>query len=332
MTEPLEYRSANVKPGPPGAMIAYGVITLILAALSGCITIASPIGLYAAAQQTGSPGVDTVMIGQIIAAMAIYLVAAIVLTAGGIGMVRGQRWVRPYTLAISVPAVGFGLARVIGVVSTWSIPATASTDVGTNPNTPFSQDQAMMVGMIVGGVFTLLFGVGLPLMYALYFRRQDVADALERCDPRGYFGAHLPIPALALAVWLALAALFGLTSIVNPILPAFATYLTGAPAMIGLALGAALLLLAAWLVWQRNFAGWIIAAVVLLLWALSITVTPLFAEDNMFAALSDQQVQQFGAMLDDFPSWPIVIGGIVQIGLIIIGLLWARPHVAGPID
>ncbi|MEM6560887.1 MAG: hypothetical protein AAF656_04740 [Planctomycetota bacterium] len=328
MSQPIDYRQPSTDPSTPAGLMAYGIITLILAGLSACTAAATPLTLLApAASPTGTAN-DPAMIGQAIAALVIYLGAAALLAVLGIGMVRGKRWVRPYVLALTVPALGFGVVAIIGVIWGSFVVTQADTVMPGNP-TPANQQQFMLIGMIVTIVVGVLFALGLPLLYVLYFKRADVAETLERIDPNGFVGDHLPIPALALALWLAVYALSFLAGLANPTFPAITAYATGLVAAGMLVVVAAAMLMAAVLVWKRMFAGWVIAAVVVLAWSGATAVTPLIADEGPMETLRNNP--QSAAIADAFadaPIWPLVVTGLLQLLLIIIGLLWARPHVA----
>ena len=94
--EPIPYAQPM---GPPpiennrrGGLIGFGVVSIIIGSLAGCMTIAGAIGLIMGmAMMRGQMdmGISDVVIG-----LGVYVVAAVLFVWAGVDSIRCKRWVR----------------------------------------------------------------------------------------------------------------------------------------------------------------------------------------------------------------------------------------------
>src|SRR5258708_7282447 len=105
--QPLSYQSSmgsRPENDRKGGLIGFGIVTIIMGALSGCRGLASPLVLIVPMP----PGQPRMRAGTIVSGALLYVADATVLIWVGIGSVLRRRWVRPVVLATAVQILVIG--------------------------------------------------------------------------------------------------------------------------------------------------------------------------------------------------------------------------------
>lgn len=238
-----------VKPYPPGSapfrdqsraltgwgwvQIAAGAMCVLLSALFALVVLFSP-GLKIPASSFGMN-------------IALYLVTGASLVALGIGSIKARRWSRVLSLIVAWTWLATGV--LIEAAMILFLPR-AMASAGA----PSGAMTCALAGMALGAA---IFLVALPLLLALFYRRDDVRRTFEARDPVAGWTESLPPSLLAIVLVLALGGFF---SVLSPLfvhaVPLFGTIWTGLPAAaLAVVAGAVSLVLAAG-VWRRSMAAW----------------------------------------------------------------------------
>ena len=316
-----------------------GVLLILLGFLTGCLSIMAPIGMVAATMLQPPPGIAPgaapgtapapVLRPQpatptdldyrtLVFALCVYLLATLVFVWSGIGALRLQRWVRPVMLVVGWTWLVSGAAGIVyWLVGTPSMQEVVATTVPPgSPQPPPAAYKAMAWGM---GTFMSLIMVVLPALIVWVFARKGVRQTLELFDPRTRWTDSCPAPALAVSVWLALAALMCVLYCTYAVLPLFGFVVTGPAAIVGLLLLAAGFLYLAWLTYRLRPAGWWGALVGYTVWAASLIWT--FSNIGWYefyikAGYTPQQVDQlmrFSGPYENGSIWMIALWSVALI-------------------
>jgi hypothetical protein len=250
----------NYMPAPqpiPGrsGLIAFGVISIIIGSLAGCLALSMPmlllLGGRVAQQQ---PQAGHFAPAPAVFVMALYAAVATAFIWIGIGSCRCQRWVRPIILCLAWPGLVCGI-----LCSAIAIPIAASLMLETRqgaPGTP-PMPPAARIFMVCVVVCTMtLFYIILPGAYVFFYQRRKTAEVLVLCDPQPRWTDRCPMPVLGLSIWLVLMAVGVLSMLQYMCFPFFGTYLTGPAAAGAIPVIAALMAYAAWKCFQLQWSGW----------------------------------------------------------------------------
>lgn len=263
---PIEY------PDRSTGLTVFGIILVILGLM--CLLIV-PFTLLSIiiARKTSSvmpAGVYVMSIGT-------YVLAAGILIALGVGSIRKKRWGRNLTLVVSWLWLIYGSISLIMI--TIALPAGFAAGfhaaAAKNPNAPpLPAGIAAVILTMIVAFFAVLFVV-VPIIFVLFYRRNDVEATCNRLDPKPSWTEQVPLPVLAASLICAVGALYYFQiSVTIPVFPFFGKYLTGVAASatcMGLAVLEAFLSVA---LFRKQIAAWWIAVSVSVfrLVALALTV------------------------------------------------------------
>ncbi|MDB5290493.1 MAG: hypothetical protein JWL69_1734 [Phycisphaerales bacterium] len=248
---PLGYQSASpaaLVKGQTG-LVVFGIISILLGAGSGCMGLLAPIALLIPQPQ----GAGRMQAGAIISGAVLYLGVAGGFIWLGVGSIRKRRWVRPIVLAVMSLALVVGVFTAIAAAFTATNIQNFSVVAGPAP-APSATAMHVAVGVMI--VTMLVFFVGLPAAFILFYRKPEVRAALEYFDPTPRWTDNCPIPVLVVSAGLVMAGASMLMTIPQGMAPFFGTLLTGAPAMGLLAIEAMAALLLAFLTAKLRPGGW----------------------------------------------------------------------------
>lgn len=320
----------NYMPAPqpiPGraGLITFGIISIVLGALAGCASLTMPLAMLAARMAPQQQATGMTISGMILA-MTFYVAAATALIWTGIGSCRCQRWVRPVILCVAWPGLIFGILAMV-----FMAPMLATMPIPTQPGAPPMPPQFRVVMAIISISVLVVFYILLPGAYIAFYQRRGTAEALAQCDLQPRWTDRCPIPVLGLSIWSGFTGVAALSVLQFRCLPFFGTYITGAPALVGIVCVSAALIFAAWSCYHLRTSGWWTVLLVMVLWLTSTGVT--FAltgvmEFYRHADLPEQQLQVLEQSFAHGPMLPIMIGiyGALCLGY----LLYARRYFLCP--
>src|SRR4051812_28009618 len=186
---PLGFRNRK------GGLIAFGIILIVLGAMSGCLAIFMPVAFQIQQQQmrrispattltatTSAVANDAFQFRVTLITMAIYVLVAGTFIWIGIGSVRARRWVRPIVLIIAT------LWLISGVIGTaafvLSLSSMQAAMRAASPAAPAATTNiAYLVGAIIGGGVVLVLYIVLPALLLWFYRSSDVLRTVEFYDP-----------------------------------------------------------------------------------------------------------------------------------------------------
>ncbi len=158
----------------------------------------------------------------------------------------------------------------------------------------------MVAPMIVGTIIAdLLIGVGVPLIFLLRYRGQQVRATLEFYDPKWRWTDACPIPVLGLAIASAIAAVTMPLSAIPGTMFLFGVRVSGVPLIFVAVALAILMAVTARQVYRLQLVGWQLAiAVVCIGSASSITTLIRTPMEEIYRAggMSAQQIQYTSQM------------------------------------
>lgn len=194
-------------------LILFGILQIILGILAAGAVLVVAAGHEIAEQK------DNLSSGAALAsAVVVYGVAAAYLFTVGIGSIRGRRWARALSVVMSAMWAIAGLVGglMVMVVLPRALRAAGSTDVTS------------VAGRV--GLGILIFGVALPLILFLFYRRDDVRASFEARDPKPRWTDRVPAPILAVVLVLAFTAIALLANLASPSFEVLGREVSGAPA------------------------------------------------------------------------------------------------------
>src|SRR5579862_5052685 len=135
MTHPISYASAPEQ-SRHGGLIAFGVISIVIGSLSGCLALAVPLPLFI--HNMSPPGAAPAPdVSTIVAALILYGVFATAFIWIGVGSCKCRRWVRPIVLCVAWPSLVMGiLSAVIWLALLPVIAPTLAPPPGAGPTMP----------------------------------------------------------------------------------------------------------------------------------------------------------------------------------------------------
>jgi hypothetical protein len=189
-----------------------------------------------------------------------YLAIAAVLIWLGIGSCRTRRWVRPIIIVATLLCIASGILGILFMIlqalngGFSFVPTTPGPGPAALP--PATLAHAVLIGQIVGIIFSSLAMIALPAAVLYFYAKSSTREKLAALDPEPNWTDRLPIPALGWAMGCLLLGLMNLGSMFNGFALFFTHVLTGPSADILLSLTGLLLILGAWLCYTNPQLGW----------------------------------------------------------------------------
>jgi hypothetical protein len=273
--------------------------------------------------------------GYYVLSIASYTLVAAVMIGLGVGSVKARRWGRDLTLVASWLWLAYGAVTLvmITVVLPSSMLAGFKAASASNPQaTALPAGLAAVIATLIIAFFAV-FMVVLPIIFVVFYAREDVKATCRRRDPTPRWTERLPLPVLAASVIFAIGALYYLLlSFTMPLVPFFGRYLTGLPAGTACLALAALDVVLAVLLFRRLAMGWWIAVAAVLLRAAAIAFT--FRRANLLEAYSRMgwSSQQLHLMEANpmYRSGGFLWFGVAFLVIFLGYLLWIRRYFTAP--
>jgi hypothetical protein len=254
-----------------GWLIAFGVVEIVIA---GCFLLFIPLILISLSIANRQQQPEQPFGPAAIVAMSVVIyggLAALFLTAG-IGSIKCKNWARITMLVVS----GFWLFT--GILSSLFIAFLFPKIMEQQGKVPVQAQQGVFAVLIV---FMVVLMVALPTVFLAFYSLKSVKatclasgagqDAIALTAEHA--AAQAPISVILLSVWECLGALGVLGLLTVKAAVVFGIVVPGLGAVLLMTAHAALSVLAAWLIYRRDFVGWTISLVKNLFWIASWLVT-----------------------------------------------------------
>lgn len=305
------------------ALLVAGILEIILGAGAWLMVALMILGASLAAGAGGGN------MASMVPGMAVYGVAGLVFVVLGIGSIRARRWARSLWL---VTATSWLMVGVLGVAMMFVImPGMLQ---GAGPGAPPPPPGVQTVILLTMVSFMSVLMIALPGGLILLYRSPHVRATCEAENPQACWTDGCPLPVLGAALWLGSMALslpwMGL--VYGGLYPVFGGFARGAAGHGLWILSGLLSGVAAWGVYRRNTALWILAILLVVGLGASATVTYAVADiRQLYEGMGIQgvQLEQIERMGLARPSY--MIGSTLAAILPLLGLLcWARACFSAP--
>lgn len=310
-------------PQPPsyknrrGWLIAFGVVEILIACLFllmivGALLLPSP----AAAPGSPPPPMSPVALKAFLTIF--YSGIALLFLIIGVGSIRCKNWARLLMLGVSGVWLVSGLLGVVFVYLFFS-------SIGRQSKLPPDVERIVFaVTMAIMGIWLVL----IPAVFLIFYSLKSVKATCLALTPQSpAAGSRLPVPLVVMTAWEGLQGLGILGLVIVPATALFGVVQRGFPAFLVLLTQTILAGIAVWLIVRRKLAGWVLALLKSIFFAISWIVTlasrdilQLYREMGM----DDQRLQQF----QQFPDMQSLmwIMTVPTIGAYVIFLVYARKY------
>ncbi len=291
-------------------LAVFGVLTIMLGAVSGMLVPLMFFGQQMAERSTGIPADTRAMLP----AMLMYGTLAVVLVWLGVGSIMARRWARVLILIFSWTWLLMGVVSLAGMalLAPRLIELIRSAVPAGQPQMPDPMIQMIIVVQFVA--ISVLF-VLLPIAWILFYRSPHVRATCEANDPAPAWTDACPPAVLALSLWTALSAPMVLVGLLTyrSVFPFFGVLVTGLPAALISVVVAGLLAYSAWALHRLRPFGWWLLTLGSCLATLSGAIT--FARIDpmeMYRAMGMpeqqlEQMQNFSIMTPSLMIWASVL-------------------------
>jgi hypothetical protein len=287
-------------------LIVFGIIEILIGGLCALFIPLMLLGQAMAAKETGAES----QLQFIIPALAIYGIAAIVLIVLGTGSIRTRRWARALSLIVAWSWLVIGtFAAVFMAIMFPRMLGQAS---------PAGQDvpaSARMIGMIIGLLVVAFFFVAVPAILVIFYQSKHVKATCEARDPIPGWTDRVPLPVLAVSLWLAFGAatMLFMPAAYHGVAPFFGVLISGLPGTIFFLAFCAIWFYCAWAIYQLKVVGWWLLLLTLIVGGLSNVLTFTRVDiTEMYRLMGYSQAQ-----LDQMQRYNYFKGGILIFGALI---------------
>lgn len=308
MADSLAESPAPLRKDSRGWLIAFGIFEILLGGLSLLTATLVLVGTLVSRSLPAAQAPAGARFAPMAFGIVLYGLIAAFFFVAGIGSIQCRNWARILMLVASIAWLVFGAISALFVV--FLLPRMMENPTVARPEVM----HAIIVGIVL---FVVFFGVVLPAVFLIFYTRKSVkatclARDAERAGAAGPAsasavqspGRKLPVPVIILAVWETISALSGLMVLAAPLAVTafFGHVIRGWEAVACMLVFSALSGLAAWLIYQVRFAGWMLALIKLLFFGASSLVS--FANGAM-ARASVQMLQgpEQARMVQFFPDF-----------------------------
>jgi hypothetical protein len=295
-----------------GGLIAFGIIEIIIGGFFALFVPFMLLGQVLSAKQTGTEPQYQMLIPTV----AIYGVAALIMIVLGIGSIRTRRWARALSLIVAWSWLLFG------AIATLFMAIMFPRIFGQAPSSGELPATARMIGVIIGLLFMAVFFVGVPAILVFFYQSKHVKATCEARDPVPRWTDRVPLPVLALSLWLALG---GATTLLMPlayhgVAPFFGVLISGLPGIVFFVVFAAIWLYSAWATYQLKVLGWWIVLLSVILMAISnvltftrVDITEMYRLMGYSQSVIDQ-MQRYNFMKGGLIAFAALVGFLPMFG------------------
>jgi hypothetical protein len=236
-------------------LLVFGVLTILLGALAGLMTLMMALGSVMAAR--GHVAGAEMSPGAVLPALLVYGGLTVALVWLGIGSIKARRWARALLLILAWSGLAVGVPTLVAMALVVPKVITASAaQMPEGPNQVSSEQMGTVITIVSLGVGLMFLAV--PVAGILFYGRRDVRATCERRDPVPRWTDACPLPLLAVSLWLAAAvpsvALLPLSN--HGVVPLFGGFVRGAASAGLCLLLTALLAWMAWRLYRRDARAW----------------------------------------------------------------------------
>jgi hypothetical protein len=301
---PAEYQDRSI-----GLMI-FGILTIVMGTLCAlCV----PLMLFSQSIAARDPmrGVGFVF--------AFYAGLAVLFVWLGIGSIMARRWARALLAIISWGWMAMGLVSLVSMVFMMPQMLKATPPPGGKMSPGTMEAIVIITVAFTGGLFVVIPGI-----WAFFYSGKNVKATCEHRDPVVRWTDRCPLPVLGAAIWVALCAacMLMLPLAGMAVLPMFGSLLSGPAAIVVCLVVAGVLFWTAWAIYRLQIAGWWVAVVFPILFAISSVITyshHSLEEVYRLAGYTQEQIAliQKAGMPEWFTTWGGVVWTLPVVGYLL---------------
>lgn len=238
-----------------------GILLIMTSAASGCVTLSMPLQLLMSRMPTAFGTQPAAHVGGVIANTLIYLFVTAGLIVLGIGCIRARRWVPPILLSTAWVWLIGGLISIPLLIV--ALPPMLRIFTEQNGAVP-----PLMVSIIVGATlcFVGVIYIVLPALLIWFIKGESVRKTCEYRNPQPCWTDRCPRRTLGLSIALGMLSPTVLAGLAYQAIPVFGWMMPRVPAAATLiALATAMMALAVQIARQRMSAWWAMLALTIVM-------------------------------------------------------------------
>jgi hypothetical protein len=300
MNEQNSEAGANELTSPPyksrsTGLIVFGILTIVLGAIVGLLFLLTVAGQLLV-RTTGAP---TSPVWPVVMVGLMYLVAGVTLIWRGIGSIQARRWARALLLIFSWSWLLMGIFG--GCMVMFMMPKILAGTSGASDANQALPDSAKAMVMVMMSIILGVMFIIMPIIWIFFYQSRHVKATCEARDGATRWTDALPLPVLALCLWLAFSVLMLLIMPLtgHVVLPFFGTFITGLPASLGYLVMAGIWICAICLLYRLDVRGWWLILIAMVLSGISTVLTDTrhsLPEMYQLMGYPPDQVKQFGSI------------------------------------
>ncbi len=306
---------AAVPPAPDykdrsGGLVAFGVLTILLGALSGMLVPFMLLGQFVNAQNPNVPATNLTML---LPALLVYGGLAVALIWLGIGSIKARRWARALLLIF---AWGWLVMGVIMLVVMVVLFPTLMANINSNmpAGQPGLPPGAMVAAMVTACLVLGFMFILVPAVWVFFYGSRHVKATCEARDPAPGWTDACPLPVLAMSLWL----WFGVPMMVlmpvacHGVAPFFGSLITGAWGSLVYLSMAAVWGWGGWRLYRLDVRAWWVLLAAMVLYSVSSVLTythhDVFEMYRLmgFPEAQIEQIRKIGLFNGNGMTWMIV--------------------------
>jgi hypothetical protein len=339
--DPIPYAHAarlppEIENNRRGALIGFGVGSLIIGALAGCGTLGLLITFMMVFRFSGMGGAP---LAELATALCVYASMAMLFIWAGVDSIRCRRWVRPVVISVgwlTIVSMLFGIAFTVASIADRAVlfgDAGNLEVAGAGPNTvafattmtTTSSDTTVTYFVMLGTITLILV---IAAVYTWFYSTVAVRRTLEAYDPTPSWTERCPVQVFVACTGLLMFGFSTAATAAQAAVPFFGIYLEGVSAVL-VDLGAAVVMLTAMvLMYRTSMRGWWLAVTVIALGFASSIITlcrlgtMAFYRHGHATAEELERLGRASVMNGVTPVIFVVMGAVVCVG----SLVWVRRY------
>lgn len=316
-----------------GALVVFGVITIVLGVFSGTM---APLFLLAQLANAHNPNASASSLSMLLPALLMYVGLAVVLIWLGIGSLKARRWARALMLIFAWSWLVMGVAGIAFMVV--FIPKMmANIDMPAGQQ-PLPQAAIVAVTIVTCAIMSFMF-ILIPAVWIFFYGSRHVKATCEAKDPTPRWTDACPLPVLAVSVWLWLAAPMSLLMpvIYHGVAPFFGVFISGVAGGLFYLLLGAIWAWSGWRFYRMDGRAWWVVLLAIILFLVSNVLT--YTHQDIlemyqlmgYPEAQIEQIQKSGFATGNYMAWLTGISVLPFLGYLLFVKRYLRTDSPSPL-